>query len=474
MATTKREDGEDFPAEAFAYVPDAESPSTWKLRLWDSVADKETAAQVGRAVAALGPGGFRGNRVQIPAGALGRVKARVLAAWRKTNPDAEPGDEPSVLKGWGMMREDDGEYEMPSPLDEILDAYSAAVGMGEPAKDLATAIYELVPAVAEMFGGMVSEGMGMGRRVLRDMGSEASNPIKCLMATYEAMLMMPEASDLRAKVMELIHMAEGVVYANPEPDNTEDSPQMESMDVRQPVRRFIREEGNQFCVISQETGRSFGCYVSRQDAEARLAQIESFSTNRMSKATTAELITWHEQLHLLTATEAVKTVHDLLEDELESRGLARPYTMSDAEKLALVERSAEIISKAAEHRYTLGPVYVPGIEDAHGEFTDAETLQSALWNWVRKGDRRIFLQHGDTVAGEAVEVLTWPFPVEAELGVPGQGITKYTFPSNTPFMGVIWEPWAWDLVKAGQLRGYSIGGHARRMEADLPVEATIQ
>ena len=41
------------------------------------------------------------------------------------------------------------------------------------------------------------------------------------------------------------------------------------------------------------------------------------------------------------------------------------------------------------------------------------------------------------------------------------------FPAETPFMGVVWESWAWDLVKAGQLRGYSIGGKARRVEADL-------
>ena len=72
-----------------------------------------------------------------------------------------------------------------------------------------------------------------------------------------------------------------------------------------------------------------------------------------------------------------------------------------------------------------------------------------------------------------VEVLTWPFEVTADLAVPGEGITKYTFPADTPFMGVIWEPWAWELVKAGELRGYSIGGRARRMEADLPVGALI-
>lgn len=95
-ATTKREGGEDFPAAAFAYVPDPETPSTWKLRLWDSLDEKETVAQVSRAVAALSPSGFRGNRVQIPAEDLASVKAKVRAAWRQVNgPDREL---PAILK----------------------------------------------------------------------------------------------------------------------------------------------------------------------------------------------------------------------------------------------------------------------------------------------------------------------------------------------------------------------------------------
>lgn len=95
-AATKREDGEDFPAAAFAYVPDPESPSTWKLRLWDSLDEKETVAQVSRAVSALSPSGFRGNRVQIPAEDLASVKAKVRAAWRQVNgPDREL---PAILK----------------------------------------------------------------------------------------------------------------------------------------------------------------------------------------------------------------------------------------------------------------------------------------------------------------------------------------------------------------------------------------
>ena len=90
-------------------------------------------------------------------------------------------------------------------------------------------------------------------------------------------------------------------------------------------------------------------------------------------------------------------------------------------------------------------------------------MQKALWDWVRKGDRRIFIQHSDKVAGEMVEALTWPFPIEADMEVPNQGVTKQVFPADTPFLGVVWEDWAWDLVKAGELRGYSIGGRARRI-----------
>jgi len=84
-------------------VPDPKKPSTWKLRLWDSIAEKETAAQVGRAVAALGKG-FRGQKVQIPSDDLSGVKAKVLAAWLRVNKDKNRGDAPSILKSGGFMK----------------------------------------------------------------------------------------------------------------------------------------------------------------------------------------------------------------------------------------------------------------------------------------------------------------------------------------------------------------------------------
>lgn len=93
---TKTEDGESYPASAFAYVPDAEKPSTWKLRLWESPSEKVTARQVGAALAALSPGGYRGNRVSIPAADLAGVKAKVKAAWHSVH--GKDDELPSVLK----------------------------------------------------------------------------------------------------------------------------------------------------------------------------------------------------------------------------------------------------------------------------------------------------------------------------------------------------------------------------------------
>lgn len=83
--------------EDWAYKPDLKSPSTWRLDISD-------AHHVGGAMAALGPGGFRGQQVDIPAQDRGKVKAAVLRAWRKFNPDKK--EVPEVLKGVTMTIED--------------------------------------------------------------------------------------------------------------------------------------------------------------------------------------------------------------------------------------------------------------------------------------------------------------------------------------------------------------------------------
>jgi hypothetical protein len=141
-----------------------------------------------------------------------------------------------------------------------------------------------------------------------------------------------------------------------------------------------------------------------------------------------------------------------------------------------LERSIpSVFAKAEERRFTLGPWYVPDSYDAHGEWTDSTELQSALWDYVRKGDRQIRLQHDvEIVAGEWVEALTWPYAVSVPMLDAGSGLTvEQEFPPGTVFMGVVWESWAWDLVKAGKIRGYSMGGAGQRVTVDLPSEGNV-
>lgn len=89
-ATKKEADG-NHGASDYAYVPDKNKPSTWKLRI-------DTAKNVAGAAAAFSTGGFRGKRVQIPAGAVAAVKRKVRAAWKKFYPDKAADEMPASLK----------------------------------------------------------------------------------------------------------------------------------------------------------------------------------------------------------------------------------------------------------------------------------------------------------------------------------------------------------------------------------------
>jgi len=89
QAVMKTEDGMKFPAAAYAYIGDPEKSTTWKLRLWEDPTKKVTRAQLGRAAAALSPGGFRGQKVAIPSADLPAVKRKIRAEYRKLDVEDE-------------------------------------------------------------------------------------------------------------------------------------------------------------------------------------------------------------------------------------------------------------------------------------------------------------------------------------------------------------------------------------------------
>ncbi|KKM69254.1 hypothetical protein LCGC14_1452720, partial [marine sediment metagenome] len=81
---TKREGGANFAASDFADVPDRTKPSTWKLRLAEGRSGNFTVAQVARAITALQPSGFRGQRVKIGT-SKSSVVAKISAAINKAS-----------------------------------------------------------------------------------------------------------------------------------------------------------------------------------------------------------------------------------------------------------------------------------------------------------------------------------------------------------------------------------------------------
>lgn len=79
---TKTDGGIKRSAEDFAFVPDSEKPSTWKLPLTDATG-KVTRDKLGAAAAAFSPGGFRGQKVKIPSSDVAAVKAKIRSAYHK-------------------------------------------------------------------------------------------------------------------------------------------------------------------------------------------------------------------------------------------------------------------------------------------------------------------------------------------------------------------------------------------------------
>lgn len=117
----KTEDGEVFPVSDYAYVPDPEKPSTWKLRLTATPGGEPDARIVGAALAALGPG-YRGNKVEIPEADLAGVKNKVRSAWKKLHPDQEV---PQVLKTAEEIEMSELELEKYKALAEMNDVHKA-------------------------------------------------------------------------------------------------------------------------------------------------------------------------------------------------------------------------------------------------------------------------------------------------------------------------------------------------------------
>lgn len=117
-----------------------------------------------------------------------------------------------------------------------------------------------------------------------------------------------------------------------------------------------------------------------------------------------------------------------------------------------------------ELRYTLGVFYAPHTIDLHGEWTSDAELHKGVMQYQLGHDRRLRLQHSDKEVGTVLSVFRWPYETEITT-INAQTLQKATqkLPPGSIFAEVMWDPEAWPLVKAGKIRGYSMGGRAMRV-----------
>jgi hypothetical protein len=123
------------------------------------------------------------------------------------------------------------------------------------------------------------------------------------------------------------------------------------------------------------------------------------------------------------------------------------------------------IEKNDEERLVYGIVYEPGVNDTDGEFADEVEIRKAAHLFLARY-RSIKVEHLTT--NEMIEVVeSYSSPVEFTLG--GQPVSKGAW----VMVVKVFDEEVWELVKSGQLTGFSMGGFATRVFEDddtgLPV-----
>lgn len=144
----------------------------------------------------------------------------------------------------------------------------------------------------------------------------------------------------------------------------------------------------------------------------------------------------------------------------------------------MIEKSGdvacEVFKSEPERRYTLGLAYganLPDVgkaQDGFRDFVGPDALQDAAWSYMRKGGT-VGLHHLDGTEGHGVVVESyiyrgpdWPQP------------NGFVVKANDWLLGVVWDEPTWELIKSGQINGYSPQGSARRRKPAPEVLAQLR
>jgi len=162
-----------------------------------------------------------------------------------------------------------------------------------------------------------------------------------------------------------------------------------------------------------------------------------------------------------------------------------------------IKKDGRILKSDTKRRYTLGVVYEPDVVDSQDDWTDAEEIEKACWNFMRslQGKTRVTksvlevlelivkgLRDRDIAAIDISDV--WEDVQKAAKGLGymheqwdesiGDIVECYIAPvdfkvgdeiikKGTWLLGVVWTPEYFAKVEAGEITGFSMGGRGRRI-----------
>lgn len=130
----------------------------------------------------------------------------------------------------------------------------------------------------------------------------------------------------------------------------------------------------------------------------------------------------------------------------------RKFFLKKSEEQPNFDKPVKVIkSDDEEKRLVYGIVYEPDVIDAHGDFTDSETIEKAAHEFMLKY-RQIDKNH-DFVAGVGEVVESYIAPADMELN--GEPVKKGTWILTTKA-----DEETWEAVKKGEFQGYSLAGVA--------------
>lgn len=181
-----------------------------------------------------------------------------------------------------------------------------------------------------------------------------------------------------------------------------------------------------------------------------------------------------DRRHLtLRAIEAAADVAGISTRQV-ARNIRRTVAAADGRRATKAVRSpavayatCQVVKAQAPQRYTLGLAYpamrpdVAVAADGRRDFVSAEALEKCAWTWLAKY-RDVNLFHAGETSGHFTPTESYIYRgPNWSIESPVDGKT-YVIKAGSWLLGGVWDPYGWDLVLTGRVRGWSPEGDARR------------